>query len=107
MKISLFGFLLALSSLLASSAAAQPQYEATAPSIIDAIARGEAKEALAAMEAKALEAEKNAASSASPQQYWVEASNAYREAASFPSPFSGPPMGLAENHRKNGHPEHP
>ena len=98
MKISLFGFLLALSSLLASSAAAQPQYEATAPSIIDAIARGEAK---------ALEAEKNAASSASPQQYWVEASNAYREAASFPSPFSGPPMGLAENHRKNGHPEHP
>jgi CHAT domain-containing protein len=59
----------------------QSKYNATPASTVEAIARGEAREALSAMEAKGLEAEKNLASSPSPQRYWVEAANAYREAA--------------------------
>jgi CHAT domain-containing protein len=60
---------------------AQSKYPATSNSTIEAIARGEAREALIALEAQGMEAEKNAASSASPQRYAAEAASAYREAA--------------------------
>ena len=50
----------------------------------DAIVRGESQQALSALETKAVEAEKQAASAffaVSAQRYWVEASIAYREAS--------------------------
>ena len=67
--------------LLPRWAAGQNKYEPNSVSIIEAIARGEAREALSSLEAQGAEAEKNAASSPSPQRYWEEASNANREAA--------------------------
>jgi CHAT domain-containing protein len=67
--------------LFPSWAAGQNKYEPNSASIIEAIGRGEAREALAALEAQGAEAEKNAASSSSPQRYWEQASSAYREAA--------------------------
>ena len=66
---------------ITASAAEQSPYEADSASIIEAISRGEAREALGALEGKASAAETNAASSPTPTQYWFEASNAYREAA--------------------------
>lgn len=82
MRRSVF-LLISLSAifLLPESVLGQSKFEATQASTIEAIARGEAREALSAMEAQALEAEKNAASSSSPQRYWVQGARAYREAA--------------------------
>lgn len=51
------------------------------PSTIEAIGKGEVREVLSATEVEALEAEKNAASSRSPQRSWKKASKAYREAS--------------------------
>lgn len=73
--------LIILFGLVSDRAAGQSKFDGTAASTIDAIARGEAREALTTLEAKGSEAEKNAASSSSPQPYWMEAANAYREAA--------------------------
>lgn len=47
----------------------------------DAIVKGDAQQALSAMEAKALEAEKQAVTSTTPQRSWAQASVAYREAS--------------------------
>jgi CHAT domain-containing protein/lipopolysaccharide biosynthesis regulator YciM len=80
MKRSLWVFVIVV-SIFPNSVWGQSKYEATPASMMEAIARGEAREALAAMEAKGSEAEKNVASSASPQRYRFEAANAYREAA--------------------------
>jgi tetratricopeptide (TPR) repeat protein len=77
--LRLLGFLLA--ALFPGWATGQNNYEPNSVSIIEAIARGEAREALAALEAQGAAAEKNAASNPSPQRYWEETSNAYREAA--------------------------
>ena len=65
--------------LLPDLAFAQSKYDATGVSTIEAIARGEVREALSALEAKAAEAEKNAASSPSPQQYLIEGSKGRRD----------------------------
>jgi CHAT domain-containing protein len=67
--------------LLPNPAVGQSKYDATGTSTLEAIGRGEAREALSALEAKGIEAEKNAGASSSPQPYWIEASNAYREAS--------------------------
>lgn len=80
MKRSLLFFVI-LISMFPERVSGQGKYEATPTATSAAIAKGEAREALAAMEAQGLEAEKNAASSPSPQRNWVEAANAYREAA--------------------------
>ena len=80
MKRSLLFFVI-LISMLPERVSGQGKYEATPAATSAAIAKGEAREALAAMEAQGLEAERNAASSPSPRRNWEEAANAYREAA--------------------------
>ena len=80
MKRSLLFFVIFI-SMFPERVSGQGKYEATPAATNAAIARGEAREALAAMEAQGLEAERNAASSPSPLRNWVEAANAYREAA--------------------------
>jgi len=81
MRRILLAALLAI-SLLPSSVAGQGKYDPThASTIIEAIDRGEAREVLIDLEAQGSQAEKTAASSPSPQPYWVEASAAYREAS--------------------------
>ena len=65
MKRSLLFFVI-LISMLPERVSGQGKYEATPAAMSAAIAKGEAREALAAMEAQGLEAEKNAASSPSP-----------------------------------------
>ncbi len=80
MKRSLLFFVI-LISMLPDRVSGQGKYEATPAATSAAIAKGEAREALAAMEAQGLEAEKNAASNPSPRRNWEEAANAYREAA--------------------------
>ena len=59
----------------------QPRFETTAISSWGAVSRGEPREALAAYESQALEAEKSALSSMFPQQYWEAAALAYKYAA--------------------------
>jgi CHAT domain-containing protein len=80
MKRALAVFIVAC-AIVPGRVSAQSKYEAIPASTMDAIARGEAREALSAMEAQGLEAEKNAASSPSPQRYQVQAARAYSEAA--------------------------
>ena len=72
MKRSLLGCLLAFSIPL-GCAVEQPKFQATPVSIIEAIARGEGKEALSALESQALEAESNGE--------WAKAANAYNLAS--------------------------
>lgn len=68
--------------LIASSCAVQqPRFQATSGSFREARARGEIKEFLTAMEAEALAAEKNAATTLFPQQYLQAVHNAYSHAA--------------------------
>src|SRR5262245_23468441 len=62
-------------------AVGQNRYDPSGAATIEAIARGEVREALGALEARALEAEKNATASSSPKQNWTDASHAYREAS--------------------------
>jgi tetratricopeptide (TPR) repeat protein len=80
MRRSLSAFILVM-AMLPAPLWGQSKYAATPSSTNLAIAKGEAREALQALEAQGVEAEKNAASSPSPQRYLVEAANAYREAA--------------------------
>jgi CHAT domain-containing protein/tetratricopeptide (TPR) repeat protein len=81
MKKVLLAFLIAM-FLLPGWAAGQRKYDPTHSStIIEALARGEGREVLIDLEAQGSAAEKNAASSPSPRKYWVEASDAYREAS--------------------------
>src|ERR1700756_3540552 len=79
MKLLLLVFLITIP--ITASAAEESPYEANGVSIREAISRGEAREALDALETKASAAEKNAASSPAPEPYLTEASSAYREAA--------------------------
>ena len=65
---------------LTGCAVEQPKFEATSASIRRAQMSGEMKEALAAYDSQAREAEKNAAASFFPQQYWEAAVDAYTHA---------------------------
>ena len=58
-----------------------PRYQPTYFSTFRALLRGEINEALASYESQAQEAEKNAASSWFPQEYWKSATSAYTEAS--------------------------
>ncbi|MGH7769732.1 MAG: tetratricopeptide repeat protein, partial [Candidatus Binatia bacterium] len=80
MKRFLSAFILII-TILPAPLSGQSKYAATPSSTNLAIARGEAREALVALEAQGVVAERNAASSPSPQSHVIEASNAYREAA--------------------------
>ena len=80
MKRSLSAFIL-VTAMLPAPLWAQSKYAATPSSTNLAIAKGEAREALAAMEAQGLEAEKNAASSPSPQTLSGRGCECLREAA--------------------------
>ncbi len=62
-------------------AVAQSGLDASISATRDAIVAGDVRQALSAMEAKALEAEKQAATRESPQRSWGEVSIAYREAS--------------------------
>ena len=81
MKRSLFSFILLL-FLITGCAVEQPKFEATPASTGRALLRGEIKEAMASYESQAREAEKNAAASSFPRQYWEAATDAYRQASS-------------------------
>ena len=74
----LYSFLLALLLLTGCSVS---EFQPTGGSSTRAIGTGKAREFLGAMEARALEAEKNASSSWFPQKYWEEASSSYSEAS--------------------------
>jgi CHAT domain-containing protein len=76
MKTSSLSFLLA-SFLFAACSTEQANFQLDTTAVRAALVRGEVKEALAFYEARAQEAEKNAASSSFPQQYWEAAANAY------------------------------
>ena len=65
---------------LTGCAVEQPKFEVTGASVRRAQMSGEMKEALAAYESQAREAEKNAAASFFPQQYWEAAVDAYTHA---------------------------
>ncbi len=79
--MKLAAFLAAPLLLLFASSCAVPKFEGTFTSTHRALLRGEIKEALAFYETQAQEAEKNAATSWFPQQYWGAAVRAYLEAA--------------------------
>ena len=66
---------------LAGAAAGQQKFQPTVSSFRQATVSGNVKEFLSAMEAQAMEAEKNAVSSWFPQQYWAGAVQAYALAA--------------------------
>ena len=69
--------LLALFSLLLALGCSVPKYQPTPPAYMQAILRGELKEALPSYEAQAREAEENAQASLFPQYYWQVAVEAY------------------------------
>lgn len=83
-------FVSSLISLLfiSSCAVQQPRFELNRGSTHAALSQGKIKEALDNYESQALEAERNAAASFFPQQYWESATRAYIE-ASRAAQFSG------------------
>ncbi len=66
---------------LFSSGRAVPKYQPNSASFHSALLRGEIKQALAAYESQAQEAEEKAKSSISPQLYWVTSTDNYLHAA--------------------------
>ncbi len=89
--------------LFASSCAVQqPRFQATPGSSREALARGEIKEFLTAMETEALVAETNAATAWFPQQYLKAAQSAYGYAALAAAGLGGHPKPAIKGHFKTG-----